>query len=84
MHLSIVIPFFNEEDNIEMLFTKLQETLDSFPHKTEVVLVDDGSVDQSVTNIRKFSYKLKHLKVVQLSRNFGAIAAFMARGARCL
>jgi dolichol-phosphate mannosyltransferase len=78
MHLSIVIPFFNEEDNMEMLFTKLQETLDSFPHKTEVVLVDDGSTDQSVTNIIKFSYKLEHLKVVQLSRNFGSIAALRA------
>lgn len=78
IYLSIVIPFLNEEENIEGLFTKLNETLKAFPHLTELVLVDDGSTDQSVANIKKFSHLMPNLKLVQLSRNFGSIAALRA------
>lgn len=78
IYLSIVIPFLNEEENIEMLFTKLRETLDEFPYSAELVLVDDGSTDKSVENIQKYSDKLECIKLVQLSRNFGSIAALRA------
>lgn len=78
IYLSIVIPFLNEEENIESLFGKLNETLKTFPYPTELVLVDDGSTDQSVANIKTFSHLMPNLKLVQLSRNFGSIAALRA------
>lgn len=78
IHLSIVIPFLNEEENIESLLTKLNDHLQEFPFQSEVVLVDDGSTDNSVAEIKKHHDKVPNLRLVQLSRNFGSLAALRA------
>ena len=78
VELSIVIPFLNEEENIETLFSELNNHLKVLPVITEVVLVDDGSTDDSVLNIRKFNHLLPQVRLVQLSRNFGSLAALRA------
>ncbi|MCP4439129.1 MAG: glycosyltransferase family 2 protein [Aureispira sp.] len=78
VYLSIIIPFLNEEENIETLLTTLREYLDAFPEPVEVVLVDDGSTDQSVAKIKEHYSKLERIRLVQLSRNFGSLAALRA------
>jgi len=76
--LSIVIPFLNEEENIASLFTELRKYLDALPLESEVVMVDDGSTDNSVAQIQAQESKLQALRLVQLSRNFGSLAALRA------
>jgi dolichol-phosphate mannosyltransferase len=77
--LSIVIPTFNEEGNIEILYSKLIETLmpleiDEF----EFVFVDDGSQDRSLELIKKLSKDDSRVKYISFSRNFGHQPALKA------
>ncbi len=75
--LSLVIPVYNEEKNISLLFKRLNALAKKFPAKTEVILVDDGSKDQTARRIKKTPLRFqKHL--VQFSRNFGHQAALLA------
>ena len=75
--LSIVIPVYNEAANIRALFKELNSLQKKLPKQTEVILVDDGSKDDTVQKIRQTQLKYrKH--VIQLSRNFGHQSALFA------
>jgi glycosyltransferase involved in cell wall biosynthesis len=74
MELSLVITVFNEEDNIELLLARIHETL--FIYEYEVVMVDDGSTDHTVRNIKQ--YADEHIKLVVLNTNYGQTAAMAA------
>ncbi len=78
-HLSIVIPVYNEEANLPLLFTRLYATLDQLSCSWECVFVDDGSKDHSVALLRA-QYQLRplHTRVIVFRRNFGQHAAIMA------
>ena len=66
--ISIVIPIFNEEDNLSPLFQKLELALDRMDKTWEIVFVDDGSKDGSVDILRAISYHDSRVKVVRLKR----------------
>ena len=53
MHLSIVVPLFNEEESVGPLLERLQEVCSSFTFNWEVILVDDGSTDRTWAMIEK-------------------------------
>lgn len=74
MKLSLVITVYNEEDNIEPLLTSISESLGDFNY--EVVLVDDGSTDKTVANIKK--QQDPNVRLVILNRNYGQTAAMTA------
>jgi glycosyltransferase involved in cell wall biosynthesis len=76
--LSIVIPVFNEEENIELLYEKLVSSLSSIGHSWEVIFIDDGSTDRSFDALRKVSAKDTRIRVVKFVRNFGQTAALAA------
>lgn len=76
--LSVIIPVFNEEDNIQPLCQSLYAVLSNLPLSWEVVFVDDGSVDATFSRLHRLSYIHPYLNVVQLSRNFGQTAAMRA------
>lgn len=76
--ISIVIPIFNEEENLTQLYTRLTNASPSWKDSYEVVLVDDGSVDQSYSMMKELSERDAHFKIVKLSRNFGHQAAISA------
>jgi glycosyltransferase involved in cell wall biosynthesis len=78
MDLSIVIPVFNEEENVEPLVREIRQALDPTGKSYEVILVDDGSTDGSYPALRRLCAEDARLKVVRLKRNFGQTAAIAA------
>jgi glycosyltransferase involved in cell wall biosynthesis len=76
--VSIVIPLYNEVENLELLYEKLRETLDTLGCSGEVLLVDDGSSDGSFEVLKQIQARDSRMRVIQLRRNFGQTAAFSA------
>ena len=77
--LSIVIPTFNEEGNIEILYSKLIETLTPLElDEFEFIFVDDGSQDRSLEIVKKLSIDDPRVKYISFSRNFGHQPALKA------
>lgn len=76
--ISIVIPIYNEEENLQMLYERLTGASPAWEDDYEVILVDDGSHDRSLEMMREIVAKDHHFKVVKLSRNFGHQAAISA------
>lgn len=77
-YLTITIPIFNEEDNVDPLYTKLSGALEQIGHPYEILLVNDGSKDQSAERLDAIARKDARVKVVHLRRNYGQTAALMA------
>jgi dolichol-phosphate mannosyltransferase len=69
--LSIVMPFYNEEEMIPLLRPRLTEFLDKTPYPCEVIAVNDGSSDRTIEMLVNWSKEDARFKVVNLSRNFG-------------
>jgi len=79
MDLSLIIPVYNEEENLPLLFEAVYKALAPLKDKWEVILVDDGSRDRSLEVLREFAKKDKqHVRVVTFRRNFGQTAAIAA------
>jgi glycosyltransferase involved in cell wall biosynthesis len=78
MTLSIVIPIYNEEENIQILHEKLTEVLKPLEKEYEILFVDDGSADRTLSILEEIQAKDKHVVVLSLRRNFGQTAAFAA------
>jgi glycosyltransferase involved in cell wall biosynthesis len=78
MDLSIIIPIYNEEENIRPLHDQLKAALDGLSLSYEVIAVDDGSSDGSFATLQHLHLEDEHLKVVRFRRNFGQTAAFAA------
>jgi len=71
MDLSIVIPFYNEEDSIEPLYNAVLEAMSGLPYSFELILVDDGSNDNTFKNGLSLANKDFRVKVVKLKKNYG-------------
>ncbi|MEW6214401.1 MAG: glycosyltransferase family 2 protein, partial [Nitrospirota bacterium] len=78
MTLSVVIPLYNEEENVQILYEKLRETLDPLRKEYEILFVDDGSTDRTFSILEGIQAKDKGVVVLSLRRNFGQTAAFAA------
>lgn len=76
--ISIVIPIYNEEENLQNLYTRLTNSAPSWKEDYEIVLIDDGSRDSSLTMMRVMAEKDSHVRVIKLSRNFGHQPAISA------
>lgn len=72
--ISIVVPVYNEEDNIKELHREIKETCDKLAYKYEIIFIDDGSKDKTAERAQGLS----PLKFIQLRRNFGQTAAMDA------
>lgn len=77
-YLSIVIPVYNEEQVLEILYDRLCSVLDKINKNFEVILVDDGSHDSSPLIMQKLHEKDPRFKIVRFSRNFGHQIAISA------
>lgn len=78
MSVSIVVPLYNEEDNVPILHERLKEVLDNLDTEYEIIYVDDGSIDRTLNLLEEIQKKDKNVMVLSLRRNFGQTAAFAA------
>ncbi len=76
--ISIIIPFLNESENMEYLVSVLNGYFSNVPFQGEVVFVNDGSTDDSVSRIKSLEKKGYQVKIVSLSKNYGSHAALRA------
>ncbi len=78
MDISLVIPIFNEEENIPLLYAEIIEVLNATDYQYEMIFVDDGSSDSSVKVLENLSKEDEKVVVIALRRNFGQTAAMSA------
>jgi glycosyltransferase involved in cell wall biosynthesis len=76
--LSIVIPVRNESPNIKPLYDELTTTLVQAGRSYEIIMVDDGSTDDTFELLASLQSRDPHLRVIRFRRNFGQTAAFAA------
>lgn len=78
-YVSVVIPVYNERENLPLLYEKLRSVFERHPWAWEVIFVDDGSTDGSTEVLARFARQdPNHVRVVILRRNFGQTAAIAA------
>jgi glycosyltransferase involved in cell wall biosynthesis len=76
--LSIVVPLRDEEMNVVPLYDELTRALDPLGRPYEVILVEDGSVDQTFARLQDVQRRDERVRVIRFTRNFGQTAAFAA------
>jgi len=79
--LSIVVPLYNEKENLKYLSEKIKRTVEAMGRTYEVLFVDDGSSDGSNTELEEIIKNEKNVKMITLRRNFGKSIA-LATGFR--
>ena len=75
---SVVIPIFNEEEIIPELWRRLSDILDRLDSSSEVIFINDGSVDNSLELLKEINHKNQEVKIISFSRNFGHQCALSA------
>ena len=76
--VSVLIPVYNEEGNLSLLYDKLDSTLKKMRRAYEIIFIDDGSADGSMEILLDIKERNPNVKIVSFSRNFGQTAALSA------
>ena len=77
--ISILVPCYNEEQSLPMLYPELKKLMDGDPaHEWEVLMVNDGSQDGTLDLLRQYRSQDERINYVSLTRNFGKEAAMLA------
>lgn len=82
--ISIVIPVYNEEKNIPLVYAELKRILNSVDYDFEIIFVNDGSTDHSQAELNRISENDKNVKIIEFTRNFGKEAATTAGISICM
>jgi len=77
-YLSVIIPVYNEEENVTPLTTELMEVLNNLNKSFEVIFVDDGSTDRSLAILKELQKKFRDIRIIKFRRNCGQTAGFDA------
>lgn len=79
MNLSLVVPCYNEEENVELFYDEVIQSFKSLKIKYEIIFINDGSKDQTILKLKKIAKTSKeNIKVIDFSRNFGKEAGMYA------
>ena len=78
IEISVILPVYNEQDNIDQLGLILTDALEKLGRSYEVIYIDDGSIDQSLAKLREIASRDTRVRVVSLRRNYGQTAAMSA------
>ena len=78
MNISVVIPLFNEQNSLEELTKKIAQKIDGMKLKYEILLIDDGSTDNSWIKISKICVINPNIKGIRFLKNFGKSQALSA------
>ena len=84
--LSVIVPCYNEEENVRDFYDELCKNTDFFHEKQiefEILYVDDGSKDQTVSEVKKLHKEDGRVRLISFSRNFGKEAAIYAGLQKC-
>ncbi len=76
--VSIIIPIYNEKDNLNNLYNQLCISKQSWSEKAEIIFINDGSTDNSLEIMTSIADEDQDVKIISLSRNFGHQAAISA------
>ncbi|MFM2589528.1 glycosyltransferase family 2 protein [Vibrio sp. TBV020] len=76
--LSVIVPYFNEQEVLPELHARLTAVLDQLPDTSEIIYIDDGSTDDSLNLVNSFTSLTSSIQSVALSRNFGKESAMSA------
>lgn len=76
--LSILVPFYNEEDNLAENYENIRRVLEGIPQSAEIIYVNDGSSDRGAEVVRAITVNDKRVKLISFIRNFGQTAAMEA------
>lgn len=76
--ISILIPTYNEEKNVSLLYDELKSLIEHKTYDFEILFVDDGSSDNTVEKLEELAQSDSRIKVIELSRNFGKEIALTA------
>lgn len=84
MTLSILIPVFNEEENIRSIYERLIFIASNIgPHRVEFIFINDGSKDNSLSLLKEIAAKDQRVKIISFTRNFGSHVALLAGFEHC-
>lgn len=78
MLISIIVPCFNEEDNLNEIYSRLSSVMQTLGEEYELIFVDDGSTDNSLVRLTELYTGDSSVKVLEFSRNFGHQSAICA------
>ena len=78
MKLSVIVPSYNEEDNVLAFYNTFTQVFKDFKGSYEIIYVNDGSKDKTLDNLKEIIASAKNVKVINFSRNFGKEAAMYA------
>ena len=78
MDVSIVIPIYNEEENLAILHDSIAQVMKTLDKSYEIIFVDDGSTDNTVSILRTIQEKDFHTRIIKFRGNFGQSAAMAA------
>jgi dolichol-phosphate mannosyltransferase len=81
--ISVIVPLKDEENNVYELYTRLTAVIHKITQQYEIILVDDGSKDNTFFAIEKFAKEDDNLRYISFSRNFGHQAALYAGLEKC-
>ena len=76
--ISVVVPMRNESPNVRPLYAELTDALEGYGHSYEIVVVDDGSTDDTFKILAELQLRDSRVRVIRFRRNFGQTAAFAA------
>ena len=76
--ISIVIPLYNEEENVQELYRSLTKVLNTLQESYEILFVDDGSSDGSYAKLIEIRHNDENIRIIKFRRNFGQTAAIHA------
>ncbi|MBC8186045.1 glycosyltransferase family 2 protein [candidate division KSB1 bacterium] len=78
INISVVIPIYNEEENVALLYESITKVMSKLKNSYEIIMVDDGSKDKTLSILRAIQKKDFHLRVIKFRGNFGQSAAMAA------
>ena len=78
LHLCVVAPFYNEQDNINIFYETLKATLSNLDVTYNFIFVDDGSEDKTLLHLNEIADNDSDVTVISLARNFGHQVAITA------
>ena len=78
MDISVIIPVYNEEDNVQHLYQRLSSVMQDLKVSYELIFINDGSRDNSLALIKLLAKKFSEVKFIDFSRNFGHQVAVTA------